>query len=939
MSPLLRKEIRLLLPFWGIAMLLALVPAWIFPRESFAWHSNQSPFWAFGFGVTLLALAPFGQEFSFGTFSSLLAQPFERNRIWRTKMLLILIAVAIVLIAFMLSIYTRLGFILSDAAQRMAAQGPHDYLDLQINELIPKNWAPSDIWRMSFLLAAVAVGGGFWTTLLFRQIGAALWFTILVPGAIFIAVQILLLSFSWQAQELTLAIVLTTYSTIGFFWARRMFLSAQDSQWLGETISLLALTQAKTSNEPSSTGRGKKPLRALLRKEFQSHQISLLVGFGLFVLHACTLAFRKFYTLPSNSELRFTLEAVPFLWLLLPWVMGSVAVAEERKLGMMETQLCLPITRRRQFAIKFSIVLLLGIVLGGIIPWLVEQAAITLHVPSGVITADSLATNPGSGSALVILCAIAALIAIVSFFASTLTGNTLHALGASIVFGGAFWLLFVWTRSESLNSYGYSLWNGPLIFFIGLPVAVLTVTWMSWSNYKLLQPSGSAWIRSLLVLCVSLFLSGVATALIYQRPWELFMALEPKHGPPSLTGPIRPALRSADDRIVALLPDGRLWVAVNYHWQGLNQYEEEWNSAGHTNQLREIKIPVPKDGQFVRGSNWVSVAASSGSGEVVALQSDGSLWRILSLRDATNSRNWKLWLSLMPEPRKIGSENNWKSVVASGSAGFMALKTDGTLWGWGYGFTREGELVSGSSGYIREPVRIGTNSDWAAIFSDKWWPYFMKQDGAIWERSRAAGQNRDGLNRTYLNGSDWLAIGGSHFFLHKDGTLWASGYLPRIVFGAHTRSWPNEAPLHRIGRDSDWEQIAASDRGAIAIKKNGELVESDTELFSATLGQPSKYSDWLAIEENQGRLAALAADGTLSFWLDYSYYRGAGYALAQPHTSATLEPERFSECEIAGAAFASFNSGVAWTEDRGAAFTPLQGGRFESDKNPIASGC
>ena len=45
---------------------------------------------------------------------------------------------------------------------------------------------------------------------------------------------------------------------------------------------------------------------------------------------------------------------MPFLWLLIPWLMGCVAIAEERKLGTMESQLCLPVNRRLQFAVKFT---------------------------------------------------------------------------------------------------------------------------------------------------------------------------------------------------------------------------------------------------------------------------------------------------------------------------------------------------------------------------------------------------------------------------------------------------------------------------------------------------------------------------------------------------------------------------------------------------------
>src|SRR6185437_8408100 len=101
MSPLIRKEVRLILPFLGIALFLAVVPAFIVPGDAWVSRMNETIFWALGFGAILLGLAPFGQEFSLGTFQSMLAQPFERRRIWATKILLILLAAMLVLLAFM----------------------------------------------------------------------------------------------------------------------------------------------------------------------------------------------------------------------------------------------------------------------------------------------------------------------------------------------------------------------------------------------------------------------------------------------------------------------------------------------------------------------------------------------------------------------------------------------------------------------------------------------------------------------------------------------------------------------------------------------------------------------------------------------------------------------------------------------------------------------
>ena len=135
--------------------------------------------------------------------------------------------------------------------------------------------------------------GGLWTTLLFRQTGAALWFAILIPGVLIVVVQSSVPNvFPHGAVCIHRDRCLILYSVAGFVWAWRMFAQAQDSQWLGETVALFSLSSPQTQAEDTTRPRRKGAFRALVRKELQSHQISLLIGFGLLVLHLCTLVFR-----------------------------------------------------------------------------------------------------------------------------------------------------------------------------------------------------------------------------------------------------------------------------------------------------------------------------------------------------------------------------------------------------------------------------------------------------------------------------------------------------------------------------------------------------------------------------------------------------------------------------------------------------------------------
>ena len=874
MSPLIRKEIRLILPFWGIAMALAVAPAWILVEGPFLWTINGLVFWLLGFGLLLLGLAPFGQEFGFGTFSLMLAQPTERSRIWKTKILLVAAAAALVYVAFVVTMHTRIDLNFSRSPQRFAEgqsyqgyKGILSVAELQKESQKQMGEAFQDAVKIGLLLIAVAITGGFWTTLLFRQTGAAMWFAVLIPGALVVIVGVVFHGLWPQAENITLVSVLVLYSLAGIIWAQRMFTSAQDSQWLGETVGLLSLSPAKPRSDataPRRTGA----FRALLRKEFQSHQVGLLIAFGLLVLHLCTLVFRRFETLPKNSELRFVVEAVPILWLLLPWLVGSVAVAEERKLGTMESQLCLPVARRFQFVIKLAVVLLFGFIFGGLLPVLIETIGSWFHISS-----DLLGMSPAGNSHLVAfgrfaveMCLGAIFIAGVSFFASTLCRNTLQALGAAVVLVCAFFFLYQWAFANS-NYYDYSIWKGPLIFFTGVPVTIIAVLWLSFSNYKRLLAGRNLWFRTVFILSVSLVFTGIATAFVYQRPWELAMSLEPHHGAPRLSGPIRPAMSMPNGRIFALLPDGRLWTGADYRVKEFDRYEEVWDSGVQTNRLRKVQLYVPTAGVFVGGSNWVALAANRLSSDVVALQSDGTLWNVLARGDRTNNADW---FALAPQPLRIGTDSDWKSVATS-ERYFLAMKKDGTLWGWG---NNDGRFAPDTRERIPEPVRIGTNSDWAAVFSRYSTPLLMKTDGTIFRWVYVDRERRTELMKSNLNGKDWLALAGApqeDLVLRRDGTLWGRGYLRKAVLGARIggtdrgdRRWDVLAP---IGDRSDWAAISG-DYYFAAIRRDGTLVKSDTEMFSFTLGQPSRYSDWLSLDIGWNGLVALASDGTVSLWVD-----------------------------------------------------------------------
>src|SRR5262245_11620254 len=119
MTPLVRKEIRLLIPAWCLAIVLAAVPVWILWPGEF-WGVLSPPgalvFVPFAAGLLLLAITSFGQELSLGTFPVLLAQPVPRIHLWRIKTGILALAVSTVFVALLISNQIRADGIFRAAA-------------------------------------------------------------------------------------------------------------------------------------------------------------------------------------------------------------------------------------------------------------------------------------------------------------------------------------------------------------------------------------------------------------------------------------------------------------------------------------------------------------------------------------------------------------------------------------------------------------------------------------------------------------------------------------------------------------------------------------------------------------------------------------------------------------------------------------------------------
>jgi ABC-type transport system involved in multi-copper enzyme maturation permease subunit len=899
MNALVKKEIRVLLPSFLIGCVLTLANWFSFWENLFlenpsAFNSILSmiPLVVCPAVAVMIALDSFGGEVSSGTFAVLLAQPISRVKIWQTKILLLAIALLVVGILWFVPIfYVRLFMVTN-----------HDsYKDLY------------DLFVIAVMFALVVFSGGLWTVLLLRQVAAAFWFTLLVPGVILVVLVGLLADQSNEFIEGMVVTVLGLYSLAGFFFARWLFFRAQDVQWSGGTIVMPEMRGLPAWLSRSAVKRIFRPRAALWRKEIQLHQSQFVMAFTLLLLHLGVLATRTFGHFRKNSSTEFILEVFWCLWLVMPLLVGCAAVAEERKLGTLEGQLCLPVKRRTQFAIKFSVALFLSVLLGAAMPLLLEGTKIlpNLHFELGSIgNLEPGWQNQMSATQfflwnclgilngflpLLMLAGIATAFGVISFYVSSLTRNTLQTLAPAVlgILMGFFGLVLIAQMQDFDLDF---LWRGPLPFFIGVPVMLVALLALAFWNFQHVRIGWKMWRRNFFAFVLALVFAMTATSAVYHRFWEKFTPFEPPHGAARLSQSNPGSLSTRWDEISVRLPDGKIWM--NYFISGPTVLNPLALMLGN------FKVALG-DGKFINGSNWMTVHRAGR--EFVGIKTDGSLWVSEKpwQRSQLQNGGWKINKDEMQDLVLFGNETNWSSFVPVGLSTLL-VKNDGTLWRWGVtNFDFKRDQWPGLRTFT--PYRLGTESNWAEAeafqnYQDSSQMFLRKTDGSLWTRNNYSWntngqtmleiepgfivQSVKNLGRDKFRSVAKISYGLQYGVgVRDDGTfrIWAD---ERLIQKERNYEWfAADLP---IGDGTNWIAVAGRGNKIVTLKNDGSLwlwnfhrpqMEWNAHFFENEIQDPrpvrlGTHSDWIAISGSYGSVSALAADGSLWYWPleDAAYY-------------------------------------------------------------------
>ena len=298
-----------------------------------------------------------------------------------------------------------------------------------------------------------------------------------------------------------------------------------------------------------------------------------------------------------------------------------------------------------------------------------------------------------------------------------------------------------------------------------------------------------------------------------------------------------------------------------------------WGSNAATGVLGTNETSVLRSSPVQIGtSSWTKV--SSGGGHALAIRNDGTMW---GWGNATQGQLGEV----------TGNLYSWTMLSISdtspGTTAF-AIRSDGTLWGWGaagYGQIGDNQIASNRS----SPVQV--SGSWTKVVTGQFFGMTaaIRSDGTLWTWGNATG-GKLGDNASasrsspvqVAGGGSWSQVavdgGSSAFAIKTDGTLWSWG----ASFGG---SNGDSATNHRsspvqIGASS-WTAISGKDYGAIAIRADGTLwgwgfngsgQNGTNNIQSASSPVLISSSSWSALGTKMagGTSFAIRSDGTLWGW-------------------------------------------------------------------------
>lgn len=172
-----------------------------------------------------------------------------------------------------------------------------------------------------------------------------------------------------------------------------------------------------------------------------------------------------------------------------------------------------------------------------------------------------------------------------------------------------------------------------------------------------------------------------------------------------------------------------------------------WSWGNNSNGQLGLNDTVGRSSPVQIGALTTWYEFSAGSDFSVAIKTDGTLWSWGNNGFGQLGQNNTTYRS---SPVQIGALTNWSRISAGAGKFCLAIKTDGTLWSWGYndfGTLGQNDTVRRSS-----PVQVGSLTNWYQVAAGKYHCIATKADGTLWSWG-VGGNGQLGLGNTTYRSS------------------------------------------------------------------------------------------------------------------------------------------------------------------------------------------
>ena len=275
--------------------------------------------------------------------------------------------------------------------------------------------------------------------------------------------------------------------------------------------------------------------------------------------------------------------------------------------------------------------------------------------------------------------------------------------------------------------------------------------------------------------------------------------------------------------------DGTLWA---------------WGSGGN-GELAQNDIVSRSSPIQIPGTNWSDMVKLGNSTTFggVAVKTDNTLWAWGSnIRGTLGQNQAPAQLTGMSSPVQIPGTtwNTARDTMGAGVNRIQAIKTDGTLWYWGYGgYGSMGNNLTATS-YYSSPTQLPGTSTWSNIAVSNYFTMLTRTDNTLWGMGyggygtlgHGGTAATPGVSSpiqipgtTWATGEGKLTNGNSSTLAIKtDGTLWSWGWnyfgcLGLNVAGNH----PAGSVSSPIQIPGTWDKVSMMNYTAIATKTDGTL--------------------------------------------------------------------------------------------------------------------